>query len=240
MNPFSDEYCRKEISDFNCPSFTSGKITIKKVKIEGRCDDFLNVNYRAGITAIEDCPVFLKNNSIWMSLTPMEIQSQYLPILHGKNNEKVATVGLGIGYFTVMIMGASKVKIIDVYEIDQEVIDTFKINFSEREGFSKVNFILGDFRKTFKNKEYDFCYLDPYQDMLPDEILKDYEMLHKENKIKFLRPWGIEKCFEDIQEAPQDIGEFISMNTSKLKETYSDPEYNERILYMLNDKEHFF
>lgn len=249
MNPFSDTYCRNEIKKLNCPetkencsncvSKVKKGVVIKKVKIEGRCDDFLNVNFRAGDTAIEDCPIFVKDGSVWMSLTPMEIQSHYLPIKHGRNSERVATVGLGIGYFTVMVMSSPKVKTLDVYEIDQEVIELFKKNFSRRKGFKKVNFILGDFRETFKEKEYGFCFLDHYLTMLPDELIEDYEALKSNNRIKLLRPWGVEKCFIG-QDSPADIYDFLKKNESNLKYSYSDYDYNERIYELLAEYENFF
>ena len=44
MNPFSDEYCRKEIEKLSCPESSFGDVVIKKYDIEGRCDDFLTVN----------------------------------------------------------------------------------------------------------------------------------------------------------------------------------------------------
>lgn len=238
MNPFSDEYCRSEIKKLNCPTFDNKKVTIKKVTVEGRCDDYITVNYRAGDTAIEDCPLFLRNGELWMSLTPMEIQSQYLPIKHGRENEIVATVGLGIGYFTVMVMSSPTVKQLDVYEIDPEVIELFKINFSDRDGFNKVNFILGNFRKTLKGKEYDFCYLDPYQSMHEDEILKDYVSLHKKNKIKLLRHWGVERCFVN-ESAPSDIEDFFDMENSGMKYTYSDEAFDRKVCKMYSKYEDF-
>ena len=238
VNPFKDKYCRDEIKKLNCPEIEYANVKITKKNIVGRCDDFLNVNFRAGDTEIKDCPIFLRDGHIWMSLTPMEVQSQYLPIHHGSNSERVATVGLGIGYFTVMVMASPKVKVLDVYEIDPQVIEVFKKNFSDREGFEKVNYIVGDFRKTFKKKEYDFCYLDPYQTLLPDELQDDYVMLHEKNKIKLLRPWGIEKCFVG-QDGPEDIVTYLAMHKSNLRDSYYDEDYDERVRMLIGHKEDF-
>lgn len=238
MNPFSDEYCRSEIKKLNCPVGVNNRVTIKKIKLEGRCDDFIRVNYRAGDTIIEDCPLFQKDGNTWMSLTPMEIQSHYLPIKHGRGNERVATVGLGIGYFTVMVMSSPIVKQLDVYEIDPEVIELFKKNFSGREGFKKVNFIQGDFRETFKGKEYDFCFLDPYQTLQEDKILEDYVMLQEKNRIGLLRHWGVERCFVG-ESAPKDIEDFFDMENSNTKYTYSDQIFDMKICRMYSEYESF-
>ena len=228
MNPFSDEYCRKEIEKLSCPESSFGDVVIKKYDIEGRCDDFLTVNYRSGDRVIKDCPLFTKKGKIWMSLTPMEIQSSYLPIRHGRSSERVATVGLGIGYFTVRVMSSPKVKTLDVYEIDPHVVELFKLNFSKRKGFKKINFIIGDFRETLKGKNYDFCYVDPYQDMLPDEIITDYVNLHSENKIKLLRPWAVELCFVDI-DGPPDIMRFLERNDSRLRGVHINQDFCEDV-----------
>lgn len=237
-NPFSDDYCREEIIKFNCPVGTFGKVQIKKVCLVGRCDDFITVNYRGGETSIADCPIFLKDGHVWMSLTPMEVQSQYLCIERGREVGRVATVGLGIGYFTVMVMSSPHVKSIDVYEIDQDVIDLFTQNFSNRDGFSKLNFILGDFRKTFRDKEYDFCYLDPYKDMHEDSVLEDYVNLQKRNKIKLLRHWGVERCFVG-ENAPSDIEDFLDMNNSSMKYTFSDYKFDRKVCEMYLEYEDF-
>lgn len=238
-NPFDDSYCRNEIKKLNCPEIEYGNVKIKKLNIEGRCDDFLNVNFRHGETAIEGCPLFMKDGKVWMSLTPMEIQSQYLPIKHGMANKRIATVGLGIGYFTVMVMASNTVESIDIYEIDETVIDVFTKNFSEREGFEKLNFIVGDFRDTLKNKEYDFVYLDPYLDLLPDEMIDDYVNVKSNNKIKLLRPWGVELCFANSEECPKDIKDFLSMHKSKLRSGYYDAEFNENMIEEIGVYERF-
>jgi len=65
------------------------------------------------------------------------------------------------------------------------VVEFFKENFNRKEGYEKINVIVGDIHETLKDKKYDFFFMDIYKDMeLSDEILKDRRDILKNNKIK--------------------------------------------------------
>jgi len=177
-NPFTDSFVLKEIKFYGISNYNKNSIKIETVPILGRCDDYLNVNFRNGSIS---CPRFFINNKLWMSLTPMEIQSHYVPIKQAIGNISVG--GLGMGYFLLKVMKKNNVKSIDVYELEESVVNFFIENFKHRKGFNKVNFIIGDIRETMKNKIYDFVYMDIYAEMLSDLVISDKKLFLKNNKI---------------------------------------------------------
>ena len=185
LNPFSVEYAKQELEFYGLKEYKSDGVEINTVNLLGRCDDYLNVNFRTGEI---DAPRMLINNRLWMSITFMEIQSHWIPIRKAKG--KIATAGLGMGYFVLRAIEKPEVKSIDVYEIEQKVVDYFKKNFSNRKGFEKIKFIVGDARKKMKKKTYDFVFVDIYQTLLEDELITDAKLFRKNNKIKEYYPWG--------------------------------------------------
>jgi len=236
-NPFSDEYVKKEVEFYNLADYANDVIKIKTTELFGRCDDFLNVRMRLGGLF---CPQFFINNRLWMSITPMEIQSQYIPIKQAHGN--VAVGGLGMGYYLLRIMAKDNIDSIDIYEIEEKAITFFKKNFRYRKGFDKVNFILGDVRKLMKDKTYDYAYIDVYPDMLPEEVITDKELLTMNNQIDTYHFWCQEKIFmqanekgllslSDIDDDVQDLFKMWSKSKgAKLRDHELDQSFIETCL----------
>lgn len=131
----------------------------------------------------------------WASISPAEIESYYLALRNATG--KIATAGLGLGYFTLKAVLKDEVTSIDVYEQNQDVIDCFLERFSDRAGFQKINIIQGDVRKTLIDKEYDFVFVDIYQKYVAPEIFSDIELFQEKNRIKQLYMWTHEYVLKD-------------------------------------------
>ena len=82
---------------------------------------------------------------------------------------------------------------IDVYEESLECTQIFHKQFRDRDGYDKVNFIVGDVRQKLIGKSYDTVYMDIYKDMLPDECFEDMALFMDNNTIGCYRFWGQEK-----------------------------------------------
>ena len=213
-NPFLDDFVKQEIKFYGLTNYDKSGIVVRSIKLSGRCDDLLNVNFRVNKFK---CPQFFIDGGLWMTMTHMEIQSQYLPIKKAKG--KVGIGGLGMGYCLLRMMEKDNVTSVDVYEIDQRVVDFFTENFSDRKGFEKVTFIVGDAREKLQKKIYDFVYIDIYADMLPDEVLTDKELFCNNNQIKTYHFWAQEKVFKcayelgiiQLYQCPPEILELLSL-----------------------------
>lgn len=230
MNPFNDAYTEKEIRFYNLSDYDKNGILVKTEELSGRCDDYFNKNFRTGEISV---PILFIDKKLWMSLTPMEIQSHYLPIKRASGN--VGIGGLGMGYSLLRIMAKPEVKKVTVYEIDQRVIDFFKENFLHRKGFSKVTFYNMDIR-TVHSRVFDFFYMDIYQSMLPEEVVSDKLKFVDKNIIKEYHFWGQEKIFKDVviengfdDFIVPDVVDFIRMwlktDKCRLQEHYIDVDF---------------
>lgn len=190
-NPFTDEYWKAELSAYGLrrAKFHVEHVSVDWFQIQGRCDDYLNVNMRFEKTPLPRLGI---NGHLWMSLTPMEIQSAALALHRAEG--VVASGGLGLGYFAIRAAAKPEVTKVIVFENEPLVIEWFRRMFKDRLELTKIEIVEGDIRKTFKGYTVDFCFMDIYPDMLGDHsAFADSKKFRKQNKIGRYMFWGYEK-----------------------------------------------
>lgn len=130
------------------------------------------------------------NNKVWMSLTPMEIQSMIIPIRKARGI--CFAGGLGLGYYPLSIAQKPEVEKVIVCENNQAVIQMFENCFSEYPNVAKLQIIESDVRSYLSKIKIniDFCFMDIYQTLLPDIALEDLEAYSKNNAINYYYFWG--------------------------------------------------
>jgi SAM-dependent methyltransferase len=195
LNPFSDDYWEAEISNLGLKRspFHVDHLQVVWFQIKGRCDDYLNLNMRFSDVWL---PRLAINGHLWMSLTPMEIQSAALAI--HRSTGHVVTCGLGLGYFALRAAGKPEVTKVTVFENEPLVIEWFNRAYKGRPELAKIVIVEGDARNTFKGFECDFAFVDIYKDMLPDEVLADAKLFRRKNKIARYHYWGYEKVILEL------------------------------------------
>lgn len=130
-------------------------------------------------------PALTKGKRTWMSLIPHEIRTMALPL--EKAHGKVATLGLGLGYFAFMAAEKEDVTSVDIIEFDPNVIALFKEKllplFPNKK---KINIIKGDAIAFLKNSKarYDYIFADLWH--REDDALPLYMALKKIQKEKNL------------------------------------------------------
>lgn len=192
-NPFRDEWLDEEVKFYALPEpYNKDGVEVKLVEPQGVLDDYFNKNFRLGTIKV---PLLKVDDEVWMSITYMEVQSLYVPLALARGRS--ATAGLGLGYFPLRAAEKPEVESIDVYEREPRVIDFFVKTFSGRPGFEKLNFIAGDVRELLVGKEYDYVFMDPYQTLLPDQVIPDIIHFKTENRIGQYRFWGQEAVILD-------------------------------------------
>lgn len=137
-------------------------------------------------SSLKNVPVLKIDGEIWMSLTPMEIESHFMPIKLAQG--RVGVGGLGLGYFTESILDKPQVKEVVVYELNQEVIDIYLEQFGHHDKLKIVKKSVHEVR----NEAFDFFYNDIYKYYLDDRVFEDAKMLWKNNVIYRYHFWGIE------------------------------------------------
>jgi hypothetical protein len=221
-NPYSITELRGEINDFAVPDYEHEGVRTYNALLRGVVPEFFNEwiwNPKHGL----NIPMFQIDGKTWMSLTPMEIQSAFVPIMCA--NGVVGTSGLGLGYFALRAAAKPEVDRVYAYEIDPRVIRYFNECYHDREGFDKIHIIEGDVRNC-KGNEYDFFFMDTYLTMLPDETLTDAREFTQRNSVKRYHFWGQEKCYlhlfmdqyatdddktEQLMSWPQEIRHLVAM-----------------------------
>lgn len=162
---------------------------------------------------------FYIDDVCWMSLTPLEMESHWVPIVTAQTlGGHIGVGGLGMGHFLLNIMSHSKIDKITVYEKDQRVIDFWCSRFSAWEGFKKIDFICADVRDELDMVDsgtFDFFYMDIYLTLLPDDVFKDAENYsHVANHYFF---WGLEKVVFDLLWSTQSDSMRLVRDTIKSK-----------------------
>lgn len=130
-------------------------------------------SYYSGLVKPElDNFVLSKNGQLWMSTTPMEIESQGVFVHAARGNVVIGGLGLGLTLFNMAIK--SSVDHIYVYEIDKEVIELFKecCEFDEWFCKDKITIINRDILRTTAlppagngRIDIDLLYMDIWEDM---------------------------------------------------------------------------
>ena len=188
LNPFSDNFVRQEVDFYGHQEYDHQGVQVTMVNPSGRLDDYLNTNFRTGGL---NFPRLCVGKTLWMSLSPMEAQSHFLPILFAEG--EVGVGGLGLGYYTLRVMAKGEVDRVTVFEQDPKVIEYFKTRFGSREGFSKVRFVEGDARETMKGYDFSFVFMDIYPTLCGDDMVEDIALFNGANDIDIYHPWGREK-----------------------------------------------
>ena len=109
----------------------------------------------------------------------------------------VATAGLGMGYFALRAAAKPEVEEVVVYETSGDVIAAFNALFGQRPERSKITVIRGDVRQLMRGRTFDMAYMDPYPELLPDEVVSDAQLLRATNTIRHYRFWGLERVLLD-------------------------------------------
>lgn len=136
----------------------------------------------------------LKDDVVWMSTDPNEINTMKKPILEAKGH--VLAFGLGLGYFPVMTALKEDVKDVTVVEYDPKIIEIFEKHILPLVPFkNKIHIVRGDafeYAKRDLDKEYDYLFVDIWHN--PEDGLPMYLKLFRElrNK-KIKRLYWLEK-----------------------------------------------
>lgn len=132
-----------------------------------------------------------KDDKIWMSITPHEMNTMAEPIRRAKG--RVLVLGLGLGYYPFMVSNKDEVTEVTVVENDPEVISLFKKHLLPYfPNGKKIKILKGDgLNITRRQKINDFIFADLWHQ--PREALPMYLTLkHREDPEKEYCYW-IEK-----------------------------------------------
>lgn len=191
MNVFNDEYVKEEISFMALPDtgaeISGVKVTYRNLPTGSGNPDYLSIQFRVDELPI---PVYTMDKQLWMSLTPMEVQSAAVAIQRAGGD--VACGGLGMGYAPLRMAESDDVDRVTVYEQEARCMELFRQLHGGRETFGKFHFVEGNIRETFVGKSHDFVFMDIYPSLASDDIAGDIAYFIEHNDIGEYRYWGQE------------------------------------------------
>lgn len=128
-----------------------------------------------------DYLALLENDTIWMCITPNEMNTMKPAIEKAKG--RVLVLGLGLGYYPFMISLKDDVEEIVVVEKDKRIIDIFNANIAPNIRNSKITVVNDDaYSYLEKNNNFDMVFADLWHN--PEDGITHYVKLKKlENKI---------------------------------------------------------
>jgi len=193
-NPFTDQYVTEELTWYSPQPYDDGDgLTVTLHRDFGRVDDYLNRRFRVGTW--DTIPILRLDGQLWMSLSPMEIQSGALAITCASG--LCATAGAGLGYVALRMAEQDDVDRVDVYERDPRVVRYVQRHFAGNPALEKVQFLLGDVREALTDQDYDYVFMDIYRGMHDDDTLTDLLHFTTRNSIAEYRFWGQERVLLD-------------------------------------------
>jgi len=132
---------------------------------------------------------------IWMSLTPMELESHQPHIAAAKGTVVVA--GLGMGFYLYNIIRKPEVTRVIVLEKDRNVVNLWKRTIDQNQwiGFRKVELVIGDAHSYQPDFPVDFLYADIWAHLGDMHALEVTQQLQANIKAKEVGFWGQEFDF---------------------------------------------
>lgn len=129
----------------------------------------------------------LKNDVVWMSTDPNEINTMRDSISEAKG--KVVAFGLGLGYFPIMAAVKDEVEEVVIIEKDQTIIDIFKKHilplFEKKEKIKIIKDDAFNYLNKMKDNDVDYLFIDIWhnpEDGLP--LYLKFKKMLKNRKVK--------------------------------------------------------
>lgn len=141
--------------------------------------------------------VLMENKRIWMSVTPMELESQSHHSVAAKG--KVLIGGFGLGVLAWNVANKSNVKSITVIEMNPEIIDIANrlLDLPGWENLkSKLTIVEADML-AYKDQttRFDYALLDIWPDLGQMSLRPDLQRIARNVKAKEYAAWGMELDF---------------------------------------------
>ena len=147
--------------------------------------------YRESVELPKEYGVLMCHDTIWMSLTPMETESQGY---HGRlATGNVVVAGLGMGVLPYhLLRHNSKVKKVTVIEKNPEVIDILKEATDWLVPSERLEIVVGDAREYIPKESVDTLLIDIWPNMGSIETESDVRTIQKNVNAKVVGWWGQE------------------------------------------------
>ena len=150
--------------------------------------------YFRGLQACTENYLLMRDNRVWMSLSPVEIESLAPHVAHMRGHVVIAGLGMGLALYNALLRPA--VRQITVLELDSEVIALFaaiiRPDMAESGRFSIEQVDARDWRTT---ESVDFLYADIWDKIGALEAAANTRIMCRNMRPKSAGYWGMEADF---------------------------------------------
>lgn len=165
----------------------------------GTCPFHLEPGYWSGVWAVAGMPILIRETQegsweTWMSISPLELESQELPCRLAQGH--VVVMGLGMGWIALNVALHPEVTGVTVVERDPEVLDLFQQS-GALEGFppeagAKLRLVHGDALTYRPRQPVDLLYADIWRDLDEPQTLDQVRTMQAHVQASSVSFWGQE------------------------------------------------
>jgi hypothetical protein len=150
--------------------------------------------YFRGLQACTENYLLMRDNRVWMSLSPVEIESLAPHVAHMRGHVVIAGLGMGLALYNALLRPA--VRQITVLELDSEVIALFAaIMRPDMAGSGRFSIEQVDARDWQTTESVDFLYADIWDKIGALEAAADTRIMCRNMRPKSAGYWGMEADF---------------------------------------------
>ena len=190
----------EEFQDYLTPPYPRLKIPEYRVGKHGlwvldRRDSMLIRGYFTGWQPATPNYTLYKDNTIWMSLTPMELESQSHHALAAEGHTVI--MGLGMGVLLYNILGREEVTQVTVIEHDRTVFELLHqiANPTSWSGWKKVKFVFADALEWKPDEHIDYLTVDIWPKLGDYNLRPDGQRIQANVQADKVALWGQELDF---------------------------------------------
>jgi hypothetical protein len=150
--------------------------------------------YFRGLQACTENYLLMRDNRVWMSLSPVEIESLAPHVAHMRGHVVIAGLGMGLALYNALLRPA--VRQITVLELDSEVIALFAaIMRPDMAGSGRFSIEQVDARDWRTTESVDFLCADIWDKIGALEAAADTRIMCRNMRPKSAGYWGMEADF---------------------------------------------
>jgi hypothetical protein len=150
--------------------------------------------YFRGLQACTENYLLMRDNRVWMSLSPVEIESLAPHVAHMRGHVVIAGLGMGLALYNALLRPA--VRQITVLELDSEVIALFAaIMHPDMAGSGRFSIEQVNARDWRTTESVDFLYADIWDKIGALEAAADTRIMCRNMRPKSAGYWGMEADF---------------------------------------------
>jgi hypothetical protein len=150
--------------------------------------------YFRGLQACTENYLLMRDNRVWMSLSPVEIESLAPHVSHMRGHVVIAGLGMGLALYNALLRPA--VRRITVLECDSDVIALFTTMMpGDMSGSGRFSIEQADARNWRTAAPVDFLYADIWDKIGAPEAVADTRIMCRNLRPKYAGYWGMEADF---------------------------------------------